>query len=45
MRLMDARVRSLGFENLDFLGNFGHNIGHDLHGRAFIDANCSRAAG
>ena len=37
---MDARVRSLGFENLDFLGNYGHNIGQDLHARAFIDARC-----
>ena len=37
---MDAQVRSLGFENLDFLGNYGHNIGQDLHGRAFIDAHC-----
>jgi len=39
--LMDARVRSLGFENLDFLANFGHNIGDDLHARAFIDAQCT----
>jgi methionyl aminopeptidase len=37
---MDAQVRSLGFENLDFLGNYGHNIGQDLHARAFIDARC-----
>jgi Xaa-Pro aminopeptidase len=37
---MDAQVRSLGFENLDFLGNYGHNIGQDLHARAFIDACC-----
>jgi Xaa-Pro aminopeptidase len=38
---VNARVRSLGFENLDFLANFGHNIGQDLHARAFIDANCT----
>lgn len=38
---MDAQVRSLGFENLDFLGNYGHNIGRDLHARAFIDAHCA----
>jgi Xaa-Pro aminopeptidase len=38
---MDAKVRSLGFENLDFLRNYGHNIGRDLHARAFIDANCT----
>jgi methionyl aminopeptidase len=38
---MDARVRALGFENLDFLGNYGHNIGEDLHARAFIDAHCT----
>ena len=37
---MDAWVRLLGFENLDFLGNYGHNIGQDLHARAFIDARC-----
>jgi Xaa-Pro aminopeptidase len=37
---MDAQVRSLGFENLDFLGNYGHNIGQDLHARAFMDARC-----
>lgn len=38
---IDARVRALGFENLDFLGNFGHDIGEDLHGRAFMDADCT----
>jgi methionyl aminopeptidase len=38
---MDAKVRSLGFKNLDFLGNYGHNIGEDLHARAFMDAHCS----
>jgi methionyl aminopeptidase len=38
---IDAMVRMLGFENLDFLANYGHNIGQDLHARAFIDANCA----
>jgi methionyl aminopeptidase len=37
---MDAQVRALGFENLDFLANYGHDIGEDLHNRAFIDATC-----
>lgn len=35
-------MRTLDFENLDFLGNFGHSIGRDLHARAFIDANCRK---
>jgi Xaa-Pro aminopeptidase len=38
---MDAKVRALGFENLDFLANYGHDIGTDLHARAFIDAACA----
>jgi Xaa-Pro aminopeptidase len=38
---IEAKAQSLGFENLDFLGNFGHNIGEDLHARAYIDANCT----
>jgi Xaa-Pro aminopeptidase len=38
---MDRQVGALGFENLDFLANYGHNIGADLHARAFIDANCA----
>jgi methionyl aminopeptidase len=37
----DAEVRSLGFENLDFLANYGHSIGRDLHARAFIDSRCT----
>lgn len=39
--LIAARLTALGFENLDFLGNFGHNIGDDLHGRAYMDAACT----
>ncbi|GAB0116865.1 M24 family metallopeptidase [Acidisoma sp. 7E03] len=39
--LMAAKLTELGFENLDFLGNFGHNIGDDLHGRAYMDAQCT----
>lgn len=39
--LMAAKLAELGFENLDFLGNFGHNIGDDLHGRAYMDARCT----
>ena len=38
---IDARAAALGFRNLDFLANFGHNIGADLHARAFIDAECA----
>lgn len=38
---IEARARSFGFHNLDFLGNFGHNIGAELHARAYIDANCT----
>ena len=38
---MAARLAELGFANLDFLGNFGHNIGDDLHGRAYMDAHCT----
>ncbi|MCB8880444.1 aminopeptidase P family protein [Acidisoma cellulosilytica] len=38
---MAERLAGLGFANLDFLGNFGHNIGDDLHGRAYMDAHCS----
>ena len=38
---VDAKVKALGFENLDFLANYGHNIGLDLHARAFIDATCT----
>lgn len=37
---MDSRVRLLGFENLDFRGNYGHSIGRDLGRRAFMDAHC-----
>ena len=37
----NARAAALGFRNLDFLANFGHNIGADLHARAFIDAECA----
>jgi Xaa-Pro aminopeptidase len=38
---VEAKVHALGFENLDFLANYGHNIGHDLHGRAYVDARCT----
>jgi Xaa-Pro aminopeptidase len=38
---MAKRLAELDFTNLDFLGNFGHNIGDDLHGRAYMDANCT----
>jgi Xaa-Pro aminopeptidase len=38
---MDARVRDLGFENLDFLGNYGHSICRDPHRRSFMDARCA----
>lgn len=38
---VEAEMRTLGYENLDFLANYGHNIGQDLHARAFIDAQCA----
>jgi Xaa-Pro aminopeptidase len=38
---VDSKVRSLGYENLDFLANYGHNIGRNLHARAFVDARCT----
>jgi len=38
---MAARMLSLGFENLDFLGNFGHEIGTNVRSRMFIDAHCA----
>ena len=38
----DAHVAALGFENLDFLSNYGHSISRDLHARAFIDAHCHK---
>lgn len=37
---MDARVQSLGFQNLDFLDNYGHEIGRNVHSRAYMDAAC-----
>ena len=37
---MDSLVRKLGFQNLDFLANYGHDIGKDVHTRVFLDANC-----
>ena len=37
---VDALVQKLGFRNLDFLGNYGHDIGRDLHARAFLDGDC-----
>jgi Xaa-Pro aminopeptidase len=39
------RMQALGYQNLDFLGNFGHSIGRDVHARAFIDANCKSPLG
>jgi methionyl aminopeptidase len=33
-------VARRGYENLDFLGNFGHSIGGDVRRRAFMDAEC-----
>ncbi len=40
--LVDREVARRGYENLDFLGNFGHSIGADVASRAFIDSNCSQ---
>lgn len=39
--VMDEHVCSLGFRNLDFLGNYGHEITRDVR-RAFIDARCAQ---
>lgn len=36
-KVMDAEVRSLGYENLDFLGNFGHSITTRDPDRIFIE--------
>lgn len=38
--LVEREVTRHGYQNLDFLGNFGHSIGADVAARAFIDANC-----
>jgi Xaa-Pro aminopeptidase len=38
---VDRELARRGYENLDFLGNFGHSIGADVASRAFIDANCN----
>jgi len=40
--LVNGELARLGYENLDFLGNFGHSIGADVANRSFIDADCSR---
>jgi Xaa-Pro aminopeptidase len=40
--IVAREVARCGYENLDFLGNFGHSIGVDVANRSFIDANCSR---
>jgi len=38
--LIEQELTSRGFENLDFLGNFGHSIGGEVRGRIFLDAEC-----
>jgi Xaa-Pro aminopeptidase len=43
--LVAREVANRGYENLDFLGNFGHSIGADVTNRAFIDANCGQPLG
>lgn len=40
--LVATEVARHGYENLDFLGNFGHSIGADVANRAFIDAECGQ---
>jgi Xaa-Pro aminopeptidase len=40
--LIERDIARRGYENLDFLGNFGHSIGADVSTRAFLDANCSQ---
>jgi Xaa-Pro aminopeptidase len=37
---IDAALGAAGFENLDFLGNFGHSVGADVRARAFMDTQC-----
>jgi Xaa-Pro aminopeptidase len=43
--LVFREVASRGYENLDFLGNFGHSVGADVAHRAFIDGNCNQRLG
>jgi Xaa-Pro aminopeptidase len=38
--LIEQELMLRGFENLDFLGNFGHSIGADVRNRTFLDAYC-----
>jgi Xaa-Pro aminopeptidase len=39
---IDAKLRELGFENLDFLNNYGHSIERDIDSRIFTDPRCTR---
>jgi Xaa-Pro aminopeptidase len=43
--IVAKEVAHRGYENLDFLGNFGHSIGADVANRAFLDANCNLRLG
>lgn len=39
------KIKELGFENLDFLGNLGHSIEINTLARRFIDKNCHENLG
>lgn len=39
--IIAEEVAHRDYENLDFLGNFGHSIGGDVRHRAFMDAHCT----
>ena len=42
---MNALIKSLGFENLDFLGNVGHTIEVDKNDRLYFEKGNSAALG
>jgi len=41
----NQQIETLGYENLDFLGNLGHSIETDPSKRRYIDKNCYEALG
>ena len=43
--LVTTALEQKSYENLDFLGNFGHSIATDVSDRVFIDANCEARLG
>ena len=41
----NQKIKELGFENLDFLGNLGHSIETETSARCFIDRTCHESLG